>query len=336
MEKTISDSAVSFTPKTAAHFMLGDLQIGLFSNNSLVDQFSRQFLEDWIAFGEKSLSSNDDIQIYLELVEQLPDLPDTLPFYQGDGRYLRDNIGALSVYAQPNGYLLYFFKGGLVQITANDSLIHGAITVDLLKYGRLYDLIFTSISSILRQQNIYLVHASAAVHGETASIFVGPPGCAKSTTVLNLAFNGWGVLSNDTLLIREQSDGIYALPTPGGFSIRPKSVRHIPALATSVPHPLPDDFYHLSLSKLGLSWGEPALINRIYFPKVVDESENQVQPLSSAVALAHLIELSLDRWDKAALPRHFTFLERLTTQASAASLAIANQNQLPDLLIRNA
>jgi hypothetical protein len=106
-------------------------------------------------------------------------------------------------------------------------------------------------------------------------------------------------------------------------------------LAAYVPHPLPDVFYHLSLSKLGLIWAEPALISTIYFPEIKNGSQNQHQPLSPAVTLAHLIELSLDRWDKPTLPAHFAFLEQLSRQANAASLMIANQRQLPELLKHN-
>jgi hypothetical protein len=54
-----------------------------------------------------------------------------------------------------------------------------------------------------------------------------------------------------------------------------------------------------------------------------------------ALALAHLLELSLDRWDKNNLPSHITFLEKLCHQAKAASLKITNQQQLPPLLQQN-
>ena len=336
MGKSVNAGPLSSETETAAHFTLGDLQIGLLSNSPLINQYAHQFLEDWTAARENPAPANDDIQIQLELVDILPDLPDDPPIYQGNGRHLRDGIGTLSVYPQTNGYLLYFFKGGLVQITADDSHIQGYVTVDLLRYGRLYDLIFTSLSSFMRRRGYYLIHAAAAVHGTTASIFVGPPGCGKSTTVLNLALNGWQILSNDTLLLQERAGDIYALPTPGGFSIRPQSVHHIPALTTYIPQPLPEDFYHLSLSKLGLNWAEPALITTIYFPEINNGRKNHLQPIPAAIALAHLIELSLDRWDKIALLAHFDFLEKLSRQANAASLSIANQGQLPGLLTHNA
>jgi hypothetical protein len=318
------------------HFHLGALQIALSSSSPLVGRFARQFLSDWISrTGEAAKTA--DIQIYLELVESLPPLPEQEPIFASSGRHLPDGVGTLSVYELPEGFLLYFRDGGLVRIKpeGREQLIHGFVTTRLLQYSRLHDLLFTTLSPFLRRRGCYLVHAAAAVYAGEAAIFAGPPGCGKSTTVLNLTLNGWTVLSDDTLLLEERPNGIYALPTPGGFSIRPETVRHLPLLAAHVTHPLPEHFNKLSLPKMGLDWANPAPISTIYFPEISQGQGNEQFPLPPAIALARLLELSLDRWDTTHLPAHITFLERLSRQAQAISLKITNQQQIPSLIMRH-
>jgi len=47
-----------------------------------------------------------------------------------------------------------------------------------------------------------------------------------------------------------------------------------------------------------------------------------VHPLSRAIALAHLMEESLDRWDEATLPPHVELLHGLSQQIKAYKLQL--------------
>lgn len=333
MGKKDSPPPIAAESHPTVHFRLGALQIALSSTSPLVGRVARQFLNDWTIQTEKP-TQTPDIHIHLKLVESLPSLSGQEPVYTGSTQHLPDGVGTLSVYEQPEGFLLHFQDGGLVPIKLKDRErpIQGCVTTRLLQYGRLHDLLFTTLSPFLRRQGYYLVHAAAAVHDTKAVIFTGPPGCGKSTTVLNLALNGWKVLSDDTLLLEEQPDGIYALPTPSGFSIRPETIRHLPLLAAHIPQPLPEHSYPLSLPKMGIKWANPTRVSTIYFPEISQGQANEHFPLPPALALARLIELSLDRWDTARLPAHISFLEQLSRQAQAVALKIVNQRQIPDLL----
>jgi ABC-type cobalamin/Fe3+-siderophores transport system ATPase subunit len=328
--------------QTTTSFNLGRLSLHLSSNSSLVNQYAGQFLKGWPGqLWPGDTDQTHPLEIYLELTTTLPPLPQKPPIFHNANQQLPDDVGTLYVYQEPDSFLLYFKDGGQVRIRPDAGLhqrIEGYITTRLLQYGRLHDLLFTSLSPFLRREGYYLVHASAAVREGRAAIFVGEAGCGKSTTVLNLALNGWQVLSNDTLLLEERPDGIYALPTPGGFSIRPKSVAHLPILANYIPAILPGEFYHLALHKLGLTYAAPAPVSTLYFPQINEAGNSEVRPLSPAITLAQLIQFSLDRWDTIHLPGHIAFLERLSRQARARTLAIVNQEQIPKLLqdaIRN-
>lgn len=326
---------------TRLQFGLGGLRIGLWSNTPHVTKYAYQFLEDWesLVRGPES-AENYDIQIHLALAEALPDLPVGEPVFIGERTRLPDGVGALHVYETPGGPVLYFQDGGLVQLGDVDGrqpVIRGEVTGRLLQHGRLHDLLFTSLSPFLRRRNYYLVHASAAVPrgGNGAALFVGAAGSGKTTIALNLALNDWDVLSNDTLLLEERPGGIYALPTPGGFSIRPKSITFIPALARYTHKLSAGKLFHYSLHKFGLKYAEPVPITHIYFPEIVEGHENDHLPISPVAALGRLITYSLDRWDTAVLPTHVAFLAQLTRQSQAALLKIASQQQIPELLMKN-
>ena len=321
MQKTASPFPPLEKGQLTLSFNLNDLQIGIITDSqALIDNANDEFVRDWNAFQKALTKEIDDFQIRLQLVEKLPPLPDQTPLYQGNEQRLIDGVGTLSVYETAEGYLFDFLNSGRVHLTKQAQIIHGIFTTNLLTYHRLYDLIFTSLSSFLRQKGYYLIHGSAVVYEGNASIFVGTLRSAKSTTALNLALNGWGILSDDTLLLQKRPDGIYALPTPGGFSIRPQSIQHIPDLAAFAPSPLPSSAFQLSPHKLNLTWADPAPVSAVYFPTIVNQGENEYQPLPSALTLAHLLELSLDRWDTHSLPAHISFLEKLSRQAKAATL----------------
>ncbi|MFZ0548172.1 MAG: hypothetical protein WAM60_22190 [Candidatus Promineifilaceae bacterium] len=329
MEKNISASADSPDSEITLHFNLGALRIALSSNSPLVGRYAREFLDEWL---EPEAASPPDMQIHLDLSVSLPLFIEHEPIFVNNEQYLPDGVGTLFVFEQPKGFLFYFQDGALVSVKPESRLIEGHITTRLLHYGRLHDLLFTSLSPFLRRRGYYLIHAAAAVREGKAAVFTGPPGCGKSTTVLNLVLNGWQFVSNDTLLLQERPDGIYALPTPGGFSVRPESVSHLPALAAHLPQQQPDQFYHLSPHKLGVKWANPARISTIYFPEISEGKENDLLPLPPAVTMARLIELSLDRWDTADLSAHISFIERLSRQAQGTSLRIADQQKLPNIL----
>jgi hypothetical protein len=319
------------------YFCLDKLHICLAINHPLIDQYANQVLADWIhTTGTDGPCQDFEVHFHLELVEQLPPLPAVKPVFVDDSRRWPDGIGDLSVYQQSDSYLLSFHNGGLVQLPAESERsysIQGYVTSDLLRYGRLKDLLFTSISPFLRRQEYYLAHASAAAK-DGALLFVGPPGSGKTTTLLNLLMDGWHYLGNDTLLLQARPDGVYALPTPGGFAIRPESIAWLPALIPFLPPVVPSHKFYIPARKVVDGWAEAAPIKRIYFPTIVEGVENQLTPLSQAMTLVYLMNYSLDRWDTASLPAHISVLEQLSRQAQGFTLAIARQEQIPRLIAR--
>ena len=75
-------------------------------------------------------------------------------------------------------------------------------------------------------------------------------------------------------------------------------------------------------------------IRKLFFPHITDQPTSHVEPLNRAVALAQLLEESVDRWDEATTNGHIALLERLTMQASVYTLHLGrNLAQIAELVV---
>jgi hypothetical protein len=164
---------------------------------------------------------------------------------------------------------------------------------------------------------------------------VGPTHSGKTTTELALVLAGWRHLASDVVLLSENDAGLLAHPTPGLLSARPKSFRLLPDLVSLLPDTdVPTSIgnaRHLMLP--ADRWGQEDRVVAICFPELDGTERSSIHPLPSSVALARLMEQSVDRWDSGSLPQHMAFLERLCRQARCYRLVLApDVERLPQLL----
>jgi energy-coupling factor transporter ATP-binding protein EcfA2 len=202
-----------------------------------------------------------------------------------------------------------------------------------LAYGRLEDITFTSLAPALRRCGYYLVHAFGAVRDGRCVLLIGPSGSGKTTTGLSLILEGWQLLANDTLLIEAREDGIYALSTPGGLTVRPQTLTLLPACRPLLGDaPLLHGGYTLTNQQLADPTTTAARITAVYFCQIEDREQSVRRPLSQAVALARLMEQSVDRWDEAMLTQHIAVLHQLSQQTAAYTLHLGRDvPRLPHL-----
>lgn len=299
---------------------LGDLTVELAEATGPLGEEWEQLFAGWQGAGEPEL------YLSLELVEALPPLPQRPPLFA-------DPRGIVDVYVDGESHLLHFHGGAAVRL--GDDHARGAITAAALAGGQLEDVTYTSLAPLLRARGYFLLHAFAAARDGVALLLCGPSGSGKTTTGANLLLNGWQLLANDVLLLREQAGIVYALPTPGPLRVRPPALFLLPALRhrRGRPH-APTASYIFPAGAVSDGWGEPAPVGALYFPEIDGAAElNHLQPLARAVALAHLLEESVDRWDSAAMAGHLALLQRLAEQAGAYRLHLGSDiNGLPPLL----
>ena len=289
--------------------------INLVTDASNIERYWRTTFVQWVKDEGESTAVTATLQ--LQLVKQLPALPDETPYFIDTRTHI------LEAYQRPDGgILLHFFDGGLIEISADTRHITGQITANLFRTGAIDDVTLVSLAPFLRSQGIYLLHAAGVVYHDKAVLFVGQSHSGKTTTCLNLVLNGWQLLANDVVLIQQQADGIVALPLPDMISLRPKTADLLPQLLPLLPTPLPTTFHAGSI--VNNNWAKPAPIVAICFPKITPQAHSQLTPLPQMIMLAHLLEESLDAWDTRSLATHTQCLSNLTRQAGGYQLILGH------------
>ncbi len=312
--------------------------VDLESNNNYINAEWERLFEGWLTASDSPPLSTS-LSLTLSACTQLPTLPPDPPFFCDD--LLSDGSGILSVYRQPqNHVLLHFLDGALVNIplhVSNDlaPAADGKVTAQVLQNGRFEDVTFTSLAPLLRRQGYFLVHAFAAARNGRCVLIVGATRSGKTTTGLNLLLNGWDLLSNDIVLLRQTDKGIYAYPTPGDVGIRPHTFDLLPQLIPFLPpqHP-PDRALTISGERLvNGRWAKPCPVTAIFLPNIVTSDDSKIEPLPRAISLAHLMQESIDRWDEPCLQAHINILQQLCKQANNYTLNLGQEMTHPPHLI---
>ena len=126
-------------------------------------------------------------------------------------------------------------------------------------------------------------------------------------------------------MLKQNADGIYALPMPGGFNITPYTWSLLAWLAERSANPTQlqqAGKRHLPAQQVVVNWGKATRVTAMCFPRVTSQAVSQLAPQSQALALAQLMENSLDRWDRGSLAEHIGLLEALSDQAPAFHLQL--------------
>jgi hypothetical protein len=242
---------------------------------------------------------------------------------------------------QPDHFLLYFPDGALTHVDLTHHTIQGEFTPAILQTGRLEDVIFTSLAPLLRRQGAYLAHAFAAVppDGTAALLLVGPSHSGKTTTGLQLLLADWQLLANDVVLLQEEDGVIWAHPWPGLITVRPYTFTLLPRLGQKLDTPLPVPTHGATLTGAQvawLGWATAVPVQTISFPHILPQQPTcALTPENRGVALARLLQESVDRWDVAQIEPHTALLRRLVAQATCYRLQLGEAVEtIPHLFTR--
>lgn len=299
---------------------LGALTVALEGDDPLHEEWAQLFA-GWPGAGAPALT------LSLRLASALPALPEQAPLFA-------DARGIVDAYADGPRFLLHFHSGALVHL--GEQRAEGVITAAALASGQLEDVTYTALAPLLRPRGIYLLHAFAAARDGQAILLCGASGSGKTTTGANLLLNGWQLLANDVVLLQERKGAVCALPTPGPLRVRPPTLFLLPELRYRRGHPhAATSSYIFPGDAVSDGWAEAAPVTAIYFAQIeAGASQSELRRLPRALALAHLLEESVDRWDEAALAGHLALLQRLAGQAAVHRLHLGpDVEKLPQLLL---
>lgn len=89
---------------------------------------------------------------------------------------------------------------------------------------------------ILRLRGVTCLHASAVALEDCSVVFVGAEGAGKSTTAAAFAREGYGVLSDDVVALKETATGFVVLPAYPHLCLWPESVTLLYGSPDALPH----------------------------------------------------------------------------------------------------
>lgn len=149
------------------------------------------------------------------------------------------------------------------------------------------------------------IHAAAVCLDGVGVLLPGPSGCGKSTIFGECARQGLDLLSDDLVWVRPLEDGFELRPFPRGAPLPP-------APAPTV---------------------ETALLGALVFPSISANSDNRLQPLAPALALARLLASTSMLVAPQGAGERFRALARLAGAAPAFELrAGVDRQAVPPLL----
>jgi hypothetical protein len=280
-----------------------------------------------------------DVQVRIRVVDTLPVAPPRSPYFTSRGSGRSSSEADVSAFRGQNEAIEIRYDDGAVVRLPGPVPKSAEVFLErsVFSNGRYEDACMAALAALLRPWGIYVVHAFAAEKDGQAILLVGESGSGKTTTGLNLMAHGWRYLANDLALLRRKGDDVYALPSPGGFSIRSQTFRLLPQLKPLAEH-YPaglGDAHQIPARAVVPRWAAPAPVRCVLFPIVTGAVATTLHRLRPAVALARLMEESVDRWDEASLAGHLTALEALCRQAPSATLALGRDiDRLPAQLER--
>jgi len=93
---------------------------------------------------------------------------------------------------------------------------------------------------VLRLRGVVCLHASAVAFGDRSVAFVGSAGAGKSTTAAAFAREGYGVISDDIVALREHTNDFQVLPAYPHLCLWPDSVHMLYGSREALPRIIPD------------------------------------------------------------------------------------------------
>lgn len=319
---------------------VGGLVCGLFCEETSIIEQCHQLFDNRF---QPNSPNPIELPINIDLVTELPSLPDksvleTEQFAGGGTLYVFNNLllDRWELYLTRSGGVVLFLDGLLNQSKpAVKILVRQTSVLD----GGLEDVVMFALAPYLRRNSFFLVHAFAAAFNDEAVLFVGSSGSGKTTTGLRLLADGWQFLANDVAFLQSQEMMIRAFPSPGCFNIHPNTLALVPDLEVSSAafnetygkYVVPvDDLINRKREK------RPFPVRTICLLQRHSSGEHLLLPISAAVALAQLMEESIDRWDKQTFLAHVETLERVVAQSTCYYLKLGDDvTGLPLFLEKN-
>lgn len=241
-----------------------------------------------------------------------PELPPDLPLLYDWGMIRIYNGGSLR-------FLTIDGDRGLVVADLESSTAAGCLDESLLESDWLIShLAFYPLwGQLLKTRGLFPLHAAGLAKDGKAILFPGRSGSGKSTLTLQMVRSGYGLLSDDTVLLRNAGERIEAMAFPEEINVNEDAADFFPDLA-KVKNLTANDARQKSSFAIEelypqsvVEGAEPALL---IFPQITDAEKTSFAPMSRTEALTLGLRYAFLFLDPSTTGRHFEVLSRLAKQ----------------------
>ncbi len=176
---------------------------------------------------------------------------------------------------------------------------------------------------LLKEMGLFPLHAAGLVRAGHSCLFLGRSGSGKSTLTLHLVKSGYGLLSDDTVFLRERDGIVEALSFPEEINVTEQTIKLIPELSRVQKFTANDHRQKSSFSVEELYPGcvvddsVPALM---VFPQIAEVEKTQLAPMTRTEALALAMRYGYFFLDPSTTGRHFEILSMLARQTECYRL----------------
>jgi hypothetical protein len=310
----------------ARYYHLHDLCIRASSDHPDVVQM----LDRTLRYKGAEASSNPeaaDLSLTFSVGTALPSVPDT-------ARHLgQSEHGHIDVWMADERMMLHHPEAGVL-IDLHDGSAAASITPDLLaardgqRRDPLFYLITFSLVILLRYRGWFALHTAALAREGHGLLLVAQSDSGKSTATMNLVRQGWDYLSDDTVLLRTESERARAYSFRRNFCVDPDATALFPELARREwPASLSDATkWQVDVDALFPGQYAPTAIPRVLvLPQITSAPKSRIEPVDAKTVLGHLIEqgaLFLTP-DPAVAEQHLNVFRRLIQQSQTYRLYAA-------------
>lgn len=183
--------------------------------------------------------------------------------------------------------------------------------------------LFLPLLALLARHGLYGIHASGLVDGGVGYLVAGDSKHGKTTLGLALLKEGWGYLSDDTVLLRAAGRGVEALPFRLGFACDAETAARYPELRAPVDPGKEGkillDVAH-AYAERRVERCAPGIV---MFSEIGAEARSELLGLDPTCAFARLVRHSPFTLQTAAeVQRHAEVLGALVSQAACYRLRL--------------
>lgn len=218
------------------------------------------------------------------------------------------------------------FRDAVVRVEPRDGTADGVLPGEAgpLRDAVVYSLTFYGLVALLYARGVRTLHAACVVYGDAGCLIVGESDSGKSTLTLRLVEQGWGYLTDDSVLLREAGGHVEARPLRRDFCLDPEAEALFPdAAARWEPHLADARKQRLHVRDLYPGRAAGRCVPRlVLFPQIVPEAASRLVPLSPRDTLLGLLrQTGAPAWlDGPAAAAHLGDLRRLAGQAQGYAL----------------